>query len=252
MKKGITPIIAIILLLLITISMVGFAFMFFTRTAQTSAESGEEQLQQQISQAAVSFKIESAASNKIYVRNLGGESINASVFGVYAGDMPVTFSGPATISPNAVGELALFRHLSGTHVLRIESGVKSDFITANFGPCPSGWIEYDSHCYKTAGSGVWNSVESECLSNNAHLATISNASENSFVKSLWPLNDDVWIGYNDMSQEGTFRWASGSSSYLNWAAGEPDNTADKDCVEITASGAWQVRGCFNYFVGVCE
>ncbi len=65
-KKGITPVIATILLLLITISMVGFAFVFFQRTTQTAARSGEEQLNQTTGQITTLFSIDGVDKNMVY------------------------------------------------------------------------------------------------------------------------------------------------------------------------------------------
>lgn len=119
--RGITPVIAIILLLLITISMVGFAFMFFTRTAQTSAESGEEQLRQQLQQAGGQFSIEGISTQgEIYVRNRGSGLL--ANFSVFVDNSPVQFQQTA-INPGSVGPVkitdltSLFR--SGTHTIKV-------------------------------------------------------------------------------------------------------------------------------------
>src|SRR3989338_8298270 len=71
MSKGITPVIAIILLLLITISMVGFAYVFFSRTVSSSGQQIENQTRQLVQQGSVRFSIEGASGNKIYLRNHG-------------------------------------------------------------------------------------------------------------------------------------------------------------------------------------
>ena len=69
--KGITPVIAIILLLLITISMVGFAFVWFQRVAQTATSASDTQLQTQLNQQGETLKIEGALSNNVTLRNTG-------------------------------------------------------------------------------------------------------------------------------------------------------------------------------------
>jgi hypothetical protein len=61
-----------------------------------------------------------------------------------------------------------------------------------------------------------------------HLVTINNAEENQWVLDTFA-NDGgsvrpLWIGFTDREIEGTFSWVSGeTSTYSNWAAGEPNN-----------------------------
>ena len=57
--KGITPVVAIILLLLITISMVGFAFVWFTRIGELTTQQTQTQLQSQLDAAAQKVRIDS-------------------------------------------------------------------------------------------------------------------------------------------------------------------------------------------------
>lgn len=57
--KGITPVVAIILLLLITISMVGFAFVWFTRIGELTTQQTEEQLQGELTRTGQKIRIES-------------------------------------------------------------------------------------------------------------------------------------------------------------------------------------------------
>ena len=86
--KGITPVIATILLLLITISMVGFAFVWFSGMLSNVATTSENATNQQMIQMNQKINIESAKSGNITVRNVGTYSItNTSLFvyknGVY-------------------------------------------------------------------------------------------------------------------------------------------------------------------------
>ena len=49
------------------------------------------------------------------------------------------------------------------------------------------------------------------------------------------INDDVWIGLNDISSEGVFEWINGDP-YRNeviWISGEPSNSGgNEDCMHI--------------------
>ncbi len=74
-----------------------------------------------------------------------------------------------------------------------------------------------------------------------HLAIITSADENSFLKDIYSTND-AWIGHSDENTEGTFRAVAGPEtgstlSFSSWASGEPNNVYDEDCVEFNG-GAW--------------
>ncbi len=88
--KGITPVIALILLLLITISLVGFAFIFFNRLMKSVTESTESEIENQLTMQAKKIKIDNIAKNPsnttIYVRNIGTALINSSELTVYLND----------------------------------------------------------------------------------------------------------------------------------------------------------------------
>ena len=63
----------------------------------------------------------------------------------------------------------------------------------------------------------------------------------------------MWIGYNDISEEGNWIWADGSSSeYSNWGLGEPDDNNIEDCGVITASGTWNDISCGLSMPGLCK
>lgn len=80
--KGITPVIAIILLLLITISMVGFAFVWFTRMAETASEAGTSALTDTTTKMATQIRIDNAVqtadSTSITIRNTGSQTVKYS------------------------------------------------------------------------------------------------------------------------------------------------------------------------------
>jgi len=66
----------------------------------------------------------------------------------------------------------------------------------------------------------------------------------------------IWIGLNDMDNEGQFKWSDGQElgKYTKWAKGEPnDHGNDEDCVvlEIKLDG-WNDRNCNEPLTFVCE
>ncbi len=131
MPKGITPVIAIILLLLITIAIVGFAFMFFQRTTETAAASGEQQLSNMLSQMASRPRIEGAAGDTVYVRNTGSTDLSKGSLGFFAdGQQKKIISGNDVIKPNEVGTYVLSGFdAQAVSKLKVTSGGFSDSIT---------------------------------------------------------------------------------------------------------------------------
>ncbi len=106
--KGITPIIAIILLLLITISLTGVAFLWFTRMGETASQAGSSQLNKTTGQMLLKIRIdniepspprgeggvggggprlpENQPGNAITIRNTGSLDISSPDLGFYVGN----------------------------------------------------------------------------------------------------------------------------------------------------------------------
>lgn len=54
----------------------------------------------------------------------------------------------------------------------------------------------------------------------------------------------VWIGATDLSAEHRWLWLDTTELYwTNWDAGEPNNSADEDCMLFLASGEWNDKSC---------
>ncbi len=81
---------------------------------------------------------------------------------------------------------------------------------------------------------LWPNAEAEANSLGGHLVTINDADEQDWVFDTFVATipasaprDQIWIGLNDASQEGTFVWSSGEPvTYTNWASGEPSGDGD--------------------------
>ena|SRR3989344_6328943 len=86
--KGITPVIAIILLLMITIAMVGFAFVWFTSVATQLGNATERMSVEQTNQMQTKAKIENIdkASNTTNIRNSGFVALDLAKTIVYVND----------------------------------------------------------------------------------------------------------------------------------------------------------------------
>ena len=84
------------------------------------------------------------------------------------------------------------------------------------------WGDSIYKIYETATT--YGAAKAQCESDGTHLAIPKSEAENHFIASLIP-NEDIWIGINDIEEEGTYVTVDGSAiSYTNWKSGQPDNT----------------------------
>lgn len=133
MRKGITPVIAVILLLLITISIVGIAFTFFQRTTEAATTTGSRQIEQQVSQIGTQFAIDGVDKNRVYIRNIGTSPLSNLKF--YVNNVDVNYTGPASLAPNSVGAYTLnatIISILDNSELRVGGTGVSDKIVINF------------------------------------------------------------------------------------------------------------------------
>jgi hypothetical protein len=111
------------------------------------------------------------------------------------------------------------------------------------------------HRYVLLTASSWTAAQSKARQLGGDLVTINDAEENAWVKATFGAFDggthDLWIGLNDVAQEGLFRWASGDpSTYTNWQLNEPNNAGGAEHYgQISgASGKW--NDLYNFGLGV--
>jgi hypothetical protein len=106
-------------------------------------------------------------------------------------------------------------------------------------------------------SSSWYDASSYCESEGGWLVDIFKSEENQWVTALGG-HQSLWIGFNDIGQEGIFVWLTGadSSSFMKFGPGQPDNAFNEDCVQIyDGAGYWNDLACSNNFlpfVFVCK
>lgn len=127
MSKGITPIIAVILLLLITISMVGFAFVWFSRIAQQSAEAAENQTGSIIAAQEKKIRIDNAAGTSVSIRNIGTRAVAISELATFENDAARTLSVcSGSIQPGSVATCTLSETCETGNKLKITAPGNTD------------------------------------------------------------------------------------------------------------------------------
>uniref|UniRef100_A0A914ELV0 C-type lectin domain-containing protein n=1 Tax=Acrobeloides nanus TaxID=290746 RepID=A0A914ELV0_9BILA len=91
---------------------------------------------------------------------------------------------------------------------------------------------------------AWQDAENYCKTFGAHLTSIHSVQENIFIYEFstagitvaagaW--TDEVWIGFNDLTNVGDYSWSDGSTvDYINWSPVAPASPSTQQCVCILA------------------
>jgi len=122
-KKGISTIIATILMLLVLVAIIGVAFTWFMTTTsgmQTTTEERVSALEEQVGRTISVDSIScSGTTLKVYVRNTGTKQINASTVLLYFDDA-LKGNNTANIPQGSVGEVnGTVTTCSGTHTIKV-------------------------------------------------------------------------------------------------------------------------------------
>ncbi|XP_070564553.1 cubilin-like [Ptychodera flava] len=142
---------------------------------------------------------------------------------------------------------------------------RSDFSIAKKGfdisytlECPHDYeFGHGGHCYKfTPGNSTWEEARDDCQEHtHGELVVIETQGELDYIRDKMA-NSAFWIGYNDKSEEGVWRWTDCSYSnewqLSNWAPGEPTNGVNEDCAITTEAGQWADKDCSVMYYHVCE
>lgn len=106
-----------------------------------------------------------------------------------------------------------------------------------------GWVvsPLDGHAYRLSPASGWTDAEAAALALGGHLATVRDEAEQAWLMQTFG-GEQLWVGYNDVADEGSFVWADGDpSSYSFWCGGEPNNAGGEDAAVIS----WGGDGCWN-------
>jgi flagellin-like protein len=118
--KGVSEVIAIILILMITISLAGLAYMFMSTTMSDVTSSAGSTVDTTTSSMLTSFTIESMSSNVLYVRNTGQTTLSS--LKVYVNDLEIASNiTQASPAPGNVTPIALVGYIKQGDVVKVSS-----------------------------------------------------------------------------------------------------------------------------------
>lgn len=129
--------------------------------------------------------------------------------------------------------------------------------TCDFGPH---WYQYNTSCYHIQSESFlsWKAAQDTCRRLGAELASIHSEEERIFLlgwlHSQFEVWHDTWLGYNDFSMEGTWRWSDGTASnYVRWHPGEPDSQRfSKRCTTFSEAGMFKDTPCREEHFTLCK
>jgi hypothetical protein len=158
------------------------------------------------------------------------------------------------------------RRPDGTELCRFDSAKASE------GTCGCGWADV-AGCTDTCGemrrgddhwlvcwpNRTWDAARADCAAQGAALATIADATQNTFVAGMFAARGitQFWIGGNDIAAEGVWGWDGGDPwGFVAWLASEPNNSAGgtgEDCVQVeSATGRWNDLTCGSLLPYACS
>lgn len=127
--------------------------------------------------------------------------------------------------------------------------------------CGDQWIYNPAtgHFYKiTSTSMLWLNARNEATAEGGYLATVNDQAENDWIRSTFSIYGNIWIGANDIAQEGRWVWHENNANFwngkgatmdppgvpvpgffTNWnGGGEPNDSSGEDYGEMYSNGKW--------------
>lgn len=144
--------------------------------------------------------------------------------------------------PGVSGDLALILTTDARERIIVENPFKGLSNPSSVIP-PEGWVKNpdNGHYYRRTQPLGWTSAEEQAVAQGGHLVTINDRKEELWLRRNFGEGELYLIGFNDLDEEGEWKWSSGEEiTYTNWAEGEPNNYNDEDVAAMNWGGSEQI------------
>ncbi|XP_066272572.1 uncharacterized protein [Branchiostoma lanceolatum] len=125
--------------------------------------------------------------------------------------------------------------------------------------CPSGYQQHGPNCYKAYNDEKsYDAATAICRADGGSLAMPRDQATHQFlitVKNQVNRGAGFWLGFNDRSQEGGWRYVDGTrlGSFQPWNPGEPNqHGGNEDCGEIRSDLEWNDEACSSQRKFICQ
>jgi hypothetical protein len=112
------------------------------------------------------------------------------------------------------------------------------------------------HRYKVLPQNAnYDTAIDRCAADGAHLAVVDSVDENTFLAGILTTTgggNEAWIGFDDLTVEGAFKWVTGAAGANLYKNGEPNNNSNEDCTAFRPDGTWHDFGCEGPKRPLCE
>ena len=135
-RKGITPVIAVVLLLMITVALIGFAFIWFQGVWEEVADSTQEKITSDINKWDQTIKIDNVLASDVdntsivYIRSTGNAEVLVSSMSVYNDDVPIdcywSVGGTGKLAPKGLIECKSFSAIVSEDVIKVTAPGNND------------------------------------------------------------------------------------------------------------------------------
>ncbi|CAL4117724.1 unnamed protein product, partial [Meganyctiphanes norvegica] len=123
------------------------------------------------------------------------------------------------------------------------------------GLCPGGYIPVGAQCLSfIVGAHLnYTAAQKYCRGDHADLATIMDPHIVAKYITEYYAEKDFWFGASDNEMEGEWLWVTGDPLEFPWAAGQPDNQNQEDCMYWAANPQGFYDGsCGHTKLYICE
>jgi len=176
---------------------------------------------------------------------------------------PIVISENSTCAASVQNDITRVCEGSAPYLTPTEEGGAAALLGDGWATVDTGASEQDDDAVANGATGTavfklftenvdWFGARDRCLAlgNGASLAAIYSDGEADLVHNLGA-SVSAWIGGNDQTSEGSWRWVQGANSadevmsYDRWSSGEPNNAGNEDCAEKYTNGRWNDINCLS-------